>query len=348
MSENTSISWTQSTWNPIRARVKKDAGAIAREKGYESLVNIITGVKSTGVPRVIPGETWGYHCELVSDGCGNCYACTLNGRTLPAWGTGLPYDRRSRDLVDIYVDDEELLKPLKWKRGRKIFVCSMTDLFAEFVSDEQIRRVFQAICECRGRHTFQILTKRIKRAVEWFKWARTVEPGWFTADGTLDLWNVWLGVSVEDQKTADARVPLLLQTPAAKLFVSYEPALGPVDFKSIPRCMDDNEPTRQQVDSGLGCHYLRHGAPGIDWIIVGGESGPGARPFDVQWARNTVEQCAAAGVACFVKQLGARPLFGPDMASVVYPRDLVKDRKGADPLEWPEDLRVQQFPESRP
>ena len=125
MGTTTKIEWTGSTWNPIRARVRKDAAAVARSKGYESLVTILTGVKSdTSTPRVLPGETWGYHCEVCSPGCQRCYACTLNRRTLPAWGTGLPFDRRSRDLIEIYLDEAELVKPFHWKTPRKVFPCS--------------------------------------------------------------------------------------------------------------------------------------------------------------------------------------------------------------------------------
>jgi hypothetical protein len=175
-------------------------------------------------------------------------------------------------------------------------------------------------------------------------------------DGFMRRWplpNVQLGVSVEDQATADARIPLLLQTPAAKRFVSYEPALGPVDFRPwlndirIPSCMSGDGPYQ--------------GPNRLDQIIVGGESGPGARPFDIQWARNTVRQCREAGVACFVKQMGScitgLNLDGPPVSSpprregfLVHWTDKKNntfglcDRKGGDPSEWPEDLRVQEFP----
>lgn len=141
--------------------------------------------------------------------------------------------------------------------------------------------------------------------------------------------NVWLGVSVEDQATADERIPLLLRTPAAVRFVSYEPALGPVNllrYMSVPLAEIDN--------------------PGamLDWVIVGGESGPGARPFDIQWARNTVAQCKAAGVACFVKQVGSVPMERGERWRY---EPKLKDRKGGDWEEWPEDLRVREFPEVR-
>jgi protein gp37 len=148
--------------------------------------------------------------------------------------------------------------------------------------------------------------------------------------GPWPLPNVWLGVSVEDQKTADERIPLLLKTPAAVRFVSYEPALGPVDFERwVDRTTDGS---------------------GIDWLIIGGESGPGARPCDIEWIRSAVRQCKAAGVAVFMKQLGAKPgksIRAPD--SDHSGRDYwepikLKSRKGGDPTEWPADLRVREFP----
>ena len=173
------------------------------------------------------------------------------------------------------------------------------------------------------------------------------------------LWplpNVWLGTSVENQATADERIPLLLQTPAAKRFVSYEPALGPVDFSCIWFRQPGGETLWNALRSSppdAGGKWA--GIRGLDWLIVGGESGPGARPFDVAWARSTVEQCKSAGVAVFVKQLGARPYgLGTDLrlARVTDREDAkndlfslgLRDRKGGDWSEWPEDLRVREFP----
>ena len=143
---------------------------------------------------------------------------------------------------------------------------------------------------------------------------------------------VWIGVSVEDQKTADERISLLLQTPAAVRFVSLEPMLGPVDISRFLR----KEP--------------------ISLIIVGGESGPGARPFDLDWARSVRDQCAAAGVLFFMKQLGSHPVSADPIGSAwalaegYQPsgaRILLKDRKGGDMAEFPSDLRIREFPESR-
>jgi protein gp37 len=263
--------------------------------------------------------------------------------------------------------DHVLKEPLGWKKPQRVFVDSMSDLFHEALPNEAIERVF-GVMALAPQHTFQILTKRPARMREWFasgapgmetreedvqrqaEWRGNVIfdsrgsdrhlyppragdvsnrrpwPGW-------PLPNVWLGVSVEDQATADERIPLLLQTPAAVRFVSYEPALGPVDFRWGGMSLPEYAPHRP--------------LPKLDWLIVGGESGPGARPFDVAWARSAVRQCREAGVACFVKQLGARPF---DSAIMLPTADGgravlgIYSPKGGDPAEWSHDLRVREFP----
>jgi protein gp37 len=262
----------------------------------------------------------------------------------------------------------------------------MSDLFHERLTDEEIAAVFGVMAAC-PQHTFQVLTKRPARARAWFEWVSTVEnnphpeagpcAACFTETlrtlmafgtmprngfGSASAWplpNVWLGVSVEDQASADERIPLLLQCPAAR-FVSYEPALGPVDFRSYLE--RSSAPPHHEAVYGI----LTTGGQWINWIIVGGESGPGARPFDVAWARETVRQCREAEVACFVKQLGARPYELPAGTGQRYDLDTplgmqgacaeleyllkgtrkwkLRDRKGGDWSEWPEDLRVREFP----
>jgi protein gp37 len=312
MGTKTGIEWTDSTWSPIRVRVKADAAEIARAKGYTSLVSIAE--KMAG--RV------GQHCEHVSPGCEHCYAETNNHRCLPGNGTGLPYDRRSRDLVEAFVDEKVLLQPLGWKPGRpfydaetvrvvgrdpaqprKIFVENQSDLFGEWVTDEMMDRVFVVMALC-PQHIFQVLTKRPERMQAYILTARN-RLGEITfvnalrGTGRLDpekwrhsserpwpLPNVWLGVSVENQPAADERIPLLLRTPAEVRFISAEPLLGPVDFRKVP--------TFNRI--GLDLSNL--------WVIVGGESGSFARPMHPDWARSLRDQCAAAGVPFFFKQWG--------------------------------------------
>lgn len=309
MGAATAISWTDATWTPVRARVKDDAAAIAEQKGYESLIQIAGEMAG----RVGP------HCEKASPGCQNCYSETNNARCLPHNGTGLPFDRRSRNLVDIFLDEKILLQPLRWKKGRRIFVCSQTDLFGEFVPDELIDRAFAVMALC-PQHTFQVLTKRAERMERWATErtgsSRAIDvriykhvfrenggplgnafPGW-------PLPNVWMGASCEDQRRADERIPHLLRTPAAVRFLSCEPLLEEID-------LDSEEANGLHA---LGCDC----APKIDWVIAGAESGLGARPCSEDWIRSLRDQCQAAGTAFFYKQwaVGGRKVDTPELDGV--------------------------------
>jgi protein gp37 len=253
--------------------------------------------------------------------------------------------------------------PLRWRKPRRVFVNSMSDLFHEDVPDEFIDRVFAVMALCQ-QHTFQVLTKRADRMyhymerdhqyltevsefidgpltqaqrtagwmLEVYRDADGLKDGQYEYHGMLPLHNVWLGVSCEDQQRADERIPWLLKTPAAIRFVSAEPLLGPIDFSSL--------------------RLLRCTGAGIDWIIVGGESGPGARPCDVAWIRSIVGRCNAASVPCFVKQIGSNALAWDAAADglggitggggmLSWP---TKDKKGGDQAEWPSDLRLREFP----
>ncbi len=357
MGNKTGIEWTDSTWSPIRARVRLDATDIAREKGCTSLVSITE--KMAG--RV------GQHCEHVSPGCEHCYAETNNHRRLPGNGTGLPYDRRSRDLVEAFVDEKVLLQPLRWRavnsdqgsvvsHPRRIFVENQSDLFGEWVTDEMLDQVF-AVMALRPQHIFQVLTKRPERMLDYMQTrARMMARGAFIdsaianalrevavlskapfpGNAPLELlaagWplpNVWLGVSVENQAAADGRIPLLLQTPAAVRFVSCEPLLGPVELPEyawLPMMVHGDWPIGHKLVANPGLHKITRNPYGaastdidgellglkpdefetrpLDWVICGGESGPGARPMHPDWARSLRDQCAAAGVAFFFKQNG--------------------------------------------
>lgn len=357
----TSIEWTDKTWNPVRG------------------------------------------CSRVSEGCRNCYAEKIAGRFDEGAFKGFA-ELRFSDATKggdgrfhghwtgkVELIPEKLDEPLRWRKPQRVFVNSMSDLFHESLSDEAIAAVFGVMASA-PQHTYQVLTKRPKRMLSWFSawsramaslgahpvaeckaWAEDRAPGLKLNAGLgvntpkyeIAPWplpNVWLGVSCEDQATADERIPLLLQTPAAVRFVSYEPALGPVDFTAIKRTQAEG--FMRPLDGRFRT---------LDWVIVGGESGPGARPFDVEWARSTVRQCKAAGVPVFVKQLGARPFDGylsdielveggkgrprpadqplsPDEARAIVGalrverRLKLRDPKGGDPSEWSEDLRVREFP----
>lgn len=333
-------------------------------------------------------------CTKVSAGCKNCYAERFANRGLGSFTEYTDHAKGAvtvtkRAFTDVRCHQERLPIPARWRKPRKVFVNSLSDLFHKDVRYEFMAAVFGVMAAC-PRHTFQVLTKRPDEMRGFFEWVSTRRDGvsdvreyhrpldvcWAEAvkhAGRLDVrdfdvWplpNVWLGVSVEDQATADERIPLLLQTPAAVRFVSYEPALGPVDFRQI-NARDEEDPlalyfplTGEQIGDGMN---EPANGPRLDWLIVGGESGPGARPCDVAWIRSAVEQCREAGVACFVKQLGARPVgdyFGPDHAGHPLRGDLrgnyiagglrdnaapIRDRKGGNPAEWPEDLHVREFP----
>ena len=249
-------------------------------------------------------------CTKVSAGCKNCYAERDFHRPYPG-----------RDFTDVRCHPERLDWPLHRRKPLRIFVNSMSDLFHEQVSSEFIDQVLIVMASAR-RHTFQILTKRANRMLECLHNPAMGGYIWDLANrkhGPFmgDLWplpNVWLGVSVEDQKTADERVPLLLQTPAAVRFVSYEPALGLVDFErgGFSLLSPCKSPTGKSW-------------PGLDWVIAGGESGPGARPSHPDWFRSVRDQCQAAGVPFFMKQITEKG------------RKIPFDQ-------WPEDLRIRQFP----
>ena len=208
-------------------------------------------------------------CSKVSQGCKNCYALRLFSKVYPG-----------RAFTDVKCHAERLQAPLHWRKPALIFVNSMSDLFHEKVPFEFVDAVRQITFEAK-LHTFQILTKRPERMLAYWNWAseRHLIPGWPR--------NVWLGVSVEDQKTADERIPLLLQTPAAVRWISAEPMLGPIDLHRIP------------FGTSNGSRF-----PLLDWVVTGGESGPGARPMHPDWARSLRDQCVAAGVPFFFKQWG--------------------------------------------
>ena len=237
-------------------------------------------------------ETWNpvVGCSKVSEGCRNCYAERMAKR-LKAMG-----HEQYQDVVDkrgwtgkVSLVESALDKPLKWRKPRTVFVCSMSDLFHYTVPDDYIFAVFMAMAKTRGKgHIFQVLTKRPKRMRDliygWILSRVTFHEG---CTGRLPSF-IWLGVSVEDQATADYRIPLLLETPAAVRFVSYEPALGPVKFVGF------GSPTWGKFPPS---HWL-------NWIICGGESGPGARMINPDWARSARDQCVDAGVPFFFKNWG--------------------------------------------
>lgn len=317
-------------------------------------------------------------CRRVSPGCERCYAerliATRLSKTDKYKGLAIYGEHGARWTGQSRFWAKGLAMPLRLREPSRIFVADMGDLFYEKVTNEEIAAVF-GVMAAAPRHTFQVLTKRHKRLREWFAWA-AMHGNWIAAMGDhaerhgapiyvtkrgrspwndygceWPLPNVWLGVSAEDQQRADERIPGLLATPAAVRFVSYEPALGPVDF-AMASTSPDGCSRWPWLPIGVQLRTLAADSPTLDWIIVGGESGYRARPFDIQWARDVVAQCKAAGVACFVKQLGAEP--HDSMLSMVCgsgPDDPESDTrlrlkapKGNVDTEWAEDLRVREYP----
>lgn len=348
MADKSKIEWTDATWNPLRG------------------------------------------CSRVSEGCRHCYAEGVAARFS---GPGMPYEGLAK-WVEVrtgspkrlgaggeaageqsawakreprwtgkvaFSGDDVLTQPLRWKKPRKIFVNSMSDLFHESVPDEWIDRIF-AVMALSPQHTFQVLTKRPERMKAYMleRWqpapAQRIDFGLgdaldvpaetvgesrrdqvarecedlirqFKLDDTErdDLWdeqerlkimqwawplpNVWLGTSVEDQVTADTRIPYLLQTPAAVRFISAEPLLGPVDLGEI-------------IPDPISFNAIHGLERTLNWVIAGGESGPGARPMHPGWVLSLRDQCASAGVPFFFKQWGEHEAdqIGPeDSRSVDYP-----------------------------
>lgn len=309
---DTAIEWTERSWNPIVGR------------------------------------------SVVSPGCTNCYAMAIAERFKHAY-VGRPFAGAPAEAMTRKVNgkpvwtgqltlapERTLLKPLRRRKPTTFFVNSMGDLFHEAVPDEWIDRVF-AVMALTPQHTYQVLTKRSARMRAYLSMARAHPVGLEALGITLNslvadpkskvgagcvlqgdiahlkLWplpNVWLGVSAEDQRRADERIPDLLATPAAIRFVSAEPLLGPIDFEAswhgenalYSECWghcawcEKGHPPLWNCQRHLG--DWERGRSGLDWVIVGGESGPGARPMHPDWARQIRDQCAAAGTAFFFKQWG--------------------------------------------
>lgn len=300
MADHTEIEWTDATWNPI-----------------------------TG-------------CSVVSPGCTHCYAMALAGTRLKNHDSrsGLTKKANGKHVWtgEVRFNAQWLDQPLRWTKPRMIFVCAHGDLFAEGAPDEWIDQVF-AVMALAPQHTFQVLTKRPERMREYVKAlpARSGAVGKWAAwhwgaqdpdalhDQVSDavrtpLPNVWLGVSVEDQRRADERIPILLDTPAAIRWISAEPLLGPLDLKDLRKFNPDGLPwidglrglvtrgdylARSPNECSFNTRVTIPGElPHLDWVVAGGESGPNARPMHPDWARSLRDQCAAAGAPFLFKQWG--------------------------------------------
>lgn len=259
-------------------------------------------------------------CTKISPGCQNCYAERMAKRL--AGRCGYPKD----EPFKVTLHPNRLEEPLGWKKPRRIFVCSMADLFHEDVPDEFIFKVFNTMANAQWicGHTFMVLTKRPERMRDIIKaieadLAEQRKPvrnpnGTTTHYLTFSfpLNRIYLGVTCENQEQADKRIPILLQIPAAVRFVSVEPMLGPVDLK-MGKC-NHCQIRGQQFHVKHHCEECgRLAGKNIDWVICGGESGPEARPMHPGWARSLRDQCQAAGVPYFFKQHGEwEPFYDRD------------------------------------
>lgn len=315
MAINTKIEWTDATWSPV-----------------------------TG-------------CTKVSPGCKHCYAERLWKRLS---AKNMPY--HGREFTNVQCHPERLNQPLRWRKPRRVFVNSMSDLFHENIPFEFIASIF-AVMSVTTRHTYQVLTKRPERMKEFFEWVLGDAHIYdFSADEKISghwpehiEWdkcgydncgplfpyeNIWIGVSVEDQQTADERIIQLLRCPAAVRWLSIEPMLGPILFRpytlterpcfvcSIEDKLDEPRGTQSHpINCGWRHDNDKRGS-GIDWIVVGGESGPKAREMKTRWIDSIVNQCCENNVPLFVKQMGSYNHKGA----------------GANIDEWPKHLRIREYP----
>ncbi|QFT31795.1 Phage protein Gp37/Gp68 [Labrenzia sp. THAF82] len=316
MADHSKIEWTDATWNPI-----------------------------TG-------------CSLMSEGCRFCYAAELAATRLKNHPSRVGLTKKSAAGVvqfngKVRFNDDWLDQPLRWRKPRMIFVCAHADLFHENVPDDWIDKIFAVMALC-PQHTFQVLTKRPERMKKYvsaftdeaLQWERLGDAGgWLVGNRAYEdagaaqwpLPNVWFGVSVEDQVTADTRIPYLLDTPAAVRFLSAEPLLGPVNLHEFllgyraghpakcvcghphgfTRCPNYGRVSKQASWPGGACKQFRKApfADGLHWVIAGGESGRKARPMHPQWVRDLRDKCAAAEVPFLFKQWGSylpwEPAHGP-------------------------------------
>jgi len=305
------ISWTDDTWNPIRG------------------------------------------CSRVSEGCRHCYAEREANRHAGPGGAYEGLVRGTRDgprwTGEVRLIEERLADPIRWQRPRRIFVNSMSDLFHEALDGPTIARIF-AVMSLAPQHVFQVLTKRAERmswVLEDVAFAHEVNllrQELAPRSGDMPTWplpNVWLGTSVEDQAAADKRISEILKTPAAVRWLSLEPLLGPVNLRlrgQVPACDDCSVGVMDARNPHVGgsCRCECHG-PRLDWLVIGGESGPGARPMALEWATSLLDQAAAAGVPAWFKQTGS--VLAAELGLV--------DKKGAQLTGVPEELRVREMPRTR-
>lgn len=331
MADGTGIEWTDATWNPVVGCAKVSAGC----KNCYAMVDSLRVVRQLRaiVAKRDDGGTERQRATLQA--YEGVLACNEDGELLPRW------------RGNVRLMPERLDQPIRWQKPRRIFVNSMSDLFHDDVPFEFIAAVFGAMAAA-PQHTFQVLTKRPARMLEFFEWVQSpdrhpetvgsspsLECAWQLlrsearhhpegvdgpvhkrgpeTDAEWPLANVDIGVSVEDQKSADERIPLLLQCPAAVRWLSMEPLLGAVDVAPFVGFRHEDEwdadgvvlrNPDQRLPEAQRLPFHDPWVRGIDWVVVGGESGAAARPMHPEWVRSLRDQCVAAGVPFHFKQWG--------------------------------------------
>ncbi len=348
-------------------------------------------------------------CTRVSPGCEHCYAEAMAHRF--PWGKGLTVLRQARPgwSGEVQLVPHKLTEPLRWRKPRRIFPCSGSDLFHPKIPFEYIAAAYAVMVTAR-QHTYQVLTKRPERMLEFYQWVDaqatqhgdhldTLEDARYAflrscfvekSDPEVELrtheppsWDhIWAGTSAEDQKRLDERMVFLRQIPAKVRWLSVEPMLGPVDLTEyihpshMTRCLVHHNRTEHPCGSGPDplsadcdvCGIEWHDdRPDVQWIVVGGESGRGARPCAYEWIERVAQQCCEAKVPVFVKQLGALIVSEHRAAETVEEANAcrkaaghslrddrwlwfagLRDAKGSDPSEWPDDrLKIRLYPGDR-
>lgn len=337
MSERTNIQWCDSTWNPVIGCTKVSPGCLQCYAEH-SLPAMLQGIGwGDTVERHVASEsTWRLPFRLaakpwVCDGCGR---------------------PRTEDVLCQFCHESA-------KHRRRVFACSLSDWIDPKWTANTLARFLDTIRRT-PQQDYLLLTKRPELFYD--RLGDVISDSW-CIKGDSDFnqrWldghappNVWVGVSVEDQERTWERIGELVNIPAAKRWLSLEPLLGPVDLELRHGCRSCNHPGNLVVAWNKHgrcsrCDGTGHEPSGIDWAVIGGESGPKARPCNVEWIRSLRDQCRAAGVPVFVKQIGSKPTAdGATWAKfpgATADGVTIKHPKGGDPAEWPEDLRVREWP----
>jgi len=370
VAENSGIQWTTHTFNPWRGCTKVSAGcANCYAETMSGRNHKVLGQWGPNGTRVVAAEAqwkepvkWNREAEFAAELFRAAGGDASKPGSVEYKGRTLVYAGRPRvfcaSLADVF---EEWRGPMVNAQGQMLYTFGRGSLpwtsspgspppgQRPLTMGDVRLRLFDVIRQT-PHLDWLLLTKRPENVTRWIADAMNIAWGVPQKGTPLAQWvedwlthlavpqNVWLGTSVENQAAADERIPHLFKVPAAVRFLSCEPLLGPVNLK-LDSVLFGNRGGRGNIN-GANVTFA-----GIDWVIVGGESGPGARPMNVEWARSLVQQCKAAGVACFVKQMGGNFIEDARPSFAVTRRIPLADAKGGDPDEWPADLRVREFPQ---